>query len=317
MDALILEITTRGLHRYYPIDGLTATIGRALDNDIILSDPTVAPHHLRIERHDDGSVEIVNLSDVNPARIGRERFDRHLATELPVPLEIGRVRARLLPRDQPMPATRPIAGLEGRHLFGHPVWAVLLVLACLLAGGLEFYFTAYTDYKWTDLAKYVLRETVLSIGALVLALAVLERLLVNRWEIKHIVTAVCLAYLAYVLLFELSDGLVYLFSASWPSTLFQFGFNLVLIPCAIALYLIHISHLRTSRSILLAVLIASPIAIPALLQSPEFQTLLRDFSLVAPYQNSLSPLNWHLAETVSIDAFVEQARELDPGEYAD
>ena len=37
----------------------------------------------------------------------------------------------------------------------------------------------------------------------------------------------------------------------------------------------------------------------------------------APYQNSLSPLNWHLAETVSIDTFVEQAQELDPGEFAD
>ena len=317
MAALILEITTRGLHRYHPIAGQTTTIGRALDNDIILSDPTVAPHHLKILRHDDDSIEIVNLTEVNPTRIGRDRIDRHATDQLPVPLEIGRIRARLMRRDHSVPATRPLAGLEGKHVFGHPAWAVLLVLASLLAGALEFYFSAYTDYKWTDVTKYVLRETVLSIGALVLALAVLERLLVNRWEIKHIVTAVCLVYLGHILLTELSDGLVYLVSASWPSTLFQFGWNLLLIPCAIALYLIHISHLKTSRSILLAVLIASPIAVPALLQSPEFRALLNDFSLVASYQNSLSPLNWHFAETVSIDSFVEQAQELDPGEFAD
>ena len=317
MEALILEITTRGLHRYFPIESETTTIGRALDNDIILSDPTVAPHHLQLVRQEDGSIEVVNLTEVNPTRIGRQPVDRSNVGELPVSMEIGRIHARLLPRNLAVPATRPIAGLDSRHLFGHPLWAVLLVMACLLAGGLEFYFSAYTDYKWTDMAKFVLRETVLSIGILIMSLAVLERLLVNRWELKQLVTAVCLVYLAYVLLIQLTDGMVYLFSASWPSTLFQFGWNLLLIPCAVALYLIHISHLKTSRSIALAILIASPIAIPTLLQSPAFLSLLNDFSLAAPYQNSLSPLNWHLAETVSIDTFIEQAQELDPGEFAD
>ena len=51
MEALILEINTRGLHRYQQIEREVTTIGRALDNDIILSDPTVAPHHLKIIHH--------------------------------------------------------------------------------------------------------------------------------------------------------------------------------------------------------------------------------------------------------------------------
>jgi hypothetical protein len=316
MEALILEITTRGLHRYHQIGEAETTIGRALDNDIILSDPTVAPHHLKIVRHED-SIEIVNLAEVNPTRIGRELVDTRITRELPLSFEIGRVRAQLLPRDYPVPATRSLAGRDSKHVFGHPAWAVLLVAACLVLSGYEFYVQSYTDYKWTDLVKYVLSEAVLTIGSLVISLAVLERLLVNRWEIKQLVTSVCLVYLAYILLTELSDGLVYLVSASWPSTVFQFGWNLLLIPAAITLYLIHISHLRANRSIVLAVLIASPIAIPALLQSPELLSLLDDFSLVAPYQNSLSPANWHLAETVSIDSFIEQARQLDPGEFSD
>ena len=147
MAALFLEITTRGLHRYPPIAGQTTTIGRALDNDIILSDPTVAPYHLKILCHDDDSIEIVNLAEVNPTRIRRERIDRQVTDRLPVPLEIGRIRARLLSREHSVPATRPIAGFEGKHVFGHPAWAVLLVMASLLAGALEFYFSAYTDYK--------------------------------------------------------------------------------------------------------------------------------------------------------------------------
>ena len=66
METLILEISTRGLHRYQQIEREVTTIGRALDNDIILSDPTVAPHHLKIIRHADNRVELVNLSEVNP-----------------------------------------------------------------------------------------------------------------------------------------------------------------------------------------------------------------------------------------------------------
>ena len=86
---------------------------------------------------------------------------------------------------------------------------------------------------------------------------------------------------------------------------------------AVALYLIHISHLETLRSVLLGILIASPVAVPSLLQSPEFLGLLSDFSLAAPYQNSLSAFNWHLANTVSVDIFIEQAQALGPGEFAD
>ena len=317
MEALILEITTRGLHRYHAIDSEVTTIGRALDNDIILSDPTVAPYHLKLIRYGDDSIEVINLAEVNPTRIGRRQIESEVTSQLPLELQIGRVHAQLLQRDHPVAATRPLAGNGNGHLFGHVAWAFLLAFACLFIGGLEFYFNSYTSFKGADLAKYILRETLLTVGGFVLVLAVLERLLVNRWEIKQLVISVCLVYLAHYLLAEFADGLVYLVSASWPATLFQFGWYLLLVPLAIALYLINISHLKTSRSIVLAILIASPIAVPSIMQSSEFKALLDDFTTVAPYQKSLSAFNWHLAETVSIDTFIEQAQELDPGDFAD
>ena len=67
---------------------------------------------------------------------------------------------------------------------------------------------------------------------------------------------------------------------------------------------------------MLAVLIASPIAVPSILQSPHLRGMLDDFSTTAQYQNSLSPLNWHLKSSVPIESFVEQARDLKPGEFA-
>ena len=317
MAALILEISTRGLHRYEPLDKPSITLGRALDNDIILSDPTVAPHHLRID-NDGERIEIVNLSAVNPARIDGRREPSRVVDRLPVNLEIGRVQALLLARDHPVAPTRPLAGYGRRgHLFGHVGWAILLVFACLGLGALEFHTRAYNSFNSGELVKYVLRDTVATIASFVLALAVLERLLVNRWELRQLVTAVSLVYIGYRVASLLADQLEYLFSASWPVMVFHFGWFLLVIPAAIAWYLVHISHLKTSRSLLLALLIASPIAIPAMLQSPHLRALLTDFSPSARYQNNLSPLNWHLRDTISIDEFVRQASVLAPGEFAD
>jgi len=318
VDPLIFEINTRGLHRYEQIDREVTTIGRALDNDIILSDPTVAPHHLKIIRHGDSSIELVNLTEVNPTRINNQRLASVVTEKLPLTLEIGRIHAQLLPRDFEVADTRSLAGNgHGHLLFGRVYWTVLLVLACLFLGGMEFFLNSYNSFKWSDLLKYVLRETVLTIGVFVLALAILERLLVNRWEIKQLITTVCLVYLSFNIISMFAGGLNYLFSASWPATWFHFGWYLIVIPVAIALYLIHISHLKRSRSIMLAILIASPIAIPAILQSQQLRALLDDFSPAAKYQNSLSSLNWHLKDSVTIDIFSQQARELAPGEFAD
>jgi len=317
MEALILEISTRGLHRYEPIDGEVTTIGRALDNDIILSDPTVAPHHLKIIRNGENSLQLVNLTEVNPTRVDKRQVDSLVTDKLPLNIEIGRVQAQLLPRDHAVSATRPLAGKSRRsQLFGHTYWAIILVLACLFLGGLEFFLNSHTSFKWSEMFKFVLRESVLTIGGFVLALSILERLLVNRWEIKQLVTSVCLVYLLYYLSSTFAGQLSYLFSADWPATLFRFGWYLLIIPAAIALYLIHISHLKQSRSIILSILIASPIAVPSILQSPEVRAMLDDFSSTARYQNNLSSLNWHLKKTVAIESFVEQAQGLEPGEFA-
>lgn len=317
MANLILEIATGGLNLYHQIDKPETTIGRALDNDIILSDPTVAPHHARIVSDATG-IEIVNLSDVNPMRVERRHVDSQRLSTLPVALEFGRVKARLLARDAAVAPTRPLAG-DGRrgHLFVHAGWSVLLVCVCLLLGGLDFYLNAYNSFKWSDLVKFLLRETVLTLGVFVFALLVLERLLVHRWEVRQLVTAVALTYIVYYCAGALATSLDYLFSANWPGTLILFGWYLLAIPAAVALYLIHISHLKHGRSIVIAIMIASPIAVPGLLQSPRLLAMLEDFSASASYHNSLSPLNLRLAEQVSIEAFIADAADLEAGEFAD
>ena len=318
MEPLILEILTPGLHQSHTLDKPEIRIGRALDNDIILSDSTVAPHHLSITRDENGTVELRNLADVNPARFEGKIEASFVTRSLPIDLKLGRISARILPRNQQVPETKSLTGNGGTsYIFRHTIWAVLLVALCLFVGGLEYYLDSFNKLKWDDLLEHVLRGTAMRIAVFVLVLSILERLLVNRWEIIPVTVTVSLVFLLYHLLSPLVDELVYLFSSSLPLYLFNIGWYLLFIPFAIWLYLVRVTHFKRSKSALLAIFISSPFAILSIMQNPAIQSLLDDFSSSANYQKSLSALNWHLSETVSINTFINQAKVLDPGEFVD
>jgi len=318
LEPLIIEIKTRGLHRYQAFDKPELTLGRALDNDIILSDPTVEPYHVKILRHEDGTIELQNLAQVNPAQFNGRQDAEYSTTILPVHIRMGRISASILPRNQRVAATKLLAGNgSSNHLFGHPLSAVLLLGLCILVGGLEYYFTSYNMFKWEDLIKFVFRETVMSITAFVLTLSIFERLLVNRWEIKLITISVALIYLLYQLLSVLANELMYLFSSGLTTSIFNLGWYLIFIPAAVSFYLIRVTHLGQRKGFALAMLISSPFAVLAIMQNPTINSLFDNFSSAANYQKNLSPLNLHLSKTISIDTFIEQARDLKPGEFSD
>jgi pSer/pThr/pTyr-binding forkhead associated (FHA) protein len=54
----LLEVLDRDGHvkHYLPIGEWPVSVGRALDNDLVLDDAHVAPHHLRIAADESGAV---------------------------------------------------------------------------------------------------------------------------------------------------------------------------------------------------------------------------------------------------------------------
>ena len=317
METLILEVKTRGLHRYFELDRSVTRIGRALDNDIILSDPTVAPYHLKITVTDSAGINIENLAEVNPTRINGRQQAQIETTTLPVDLQLGRIKASLLSPDQDVANARPLAGSHGHFLLRHPLWLVLLPLICLIIGALQFFLGNFTSLKWGALFSFVLRETALTIGLFILGLTVVERLLVNRWEVKLVTLSVCMAYIVYTISSLLTYQISYLLSSQWPTTLFDLGWQLFVIPAVISLYLIKFSHVKNIYSIGLAIIIASPYSIPAVINSPVAEATSADFDKSARYHNSLSALNWHLSKTSTIGEFIREAESLDSGRFVD
>lgn len=77
--------------RHWPL-----TLGRALDNDVVIDDPHVAAHHAQLLHGDDGVVRLLPLQTLNGVRID----GRHAGTETALPaggaeLQIGGTRLRL------------------------------------------------------------------------------------------------------------------------------------------------------------------------------------------------------------------------------
>jgi hypothetical protein len=71
----LLEVLDRDGHvkHYLPIGAWPVSAGRALDNDLVLDDPHVAPHHLRIDADESGGVFIEVGDTQNGVRIGGRR----------------------------------------------------------------------------------------------------------------------------------------------------------------------------------------------------------------------------------------------------
>ena len=75
----------------------TGMIGRAPDNDFVLSDPLVSAHHARIEWNDDG-VLITDLGSTNGTFVGNTRIHSRLVTE-PTTVGIGSTFIVVSPAD--------------------------------------------------------------------------------------------------------------------------------------------------------------------------------------------------------------------------
>jgi len=111
------------------IEAAEARIGRAFDNDVVIDDPHVAPHHLRIYRGDDGELVAEDLGSLNGLYPEQGALR---ATHLPLAknpgIRIGRTILRVHDAAHPVPAEKLLTPPRA-----HVRWAAGLGAALLLA----------------------------------------------------------------------------------------------------------------------------------------------------------------------------------------
>jgi hypothetical protein len=173
--------------------GLEITVGRAFDNDVILEDPYVSPHHLRLTKTSEGW-QVEDLGSRN----GLRRDDSSgAATPLHSgdSVRIGHTALRVYDESHPVDAALELGDAEVRFsmLARHTVWPVLIVVSALesLATG---YWSSVEEFKPLAMAQTVL------LGVLVMLLIAAFWALMGRLLRHH---AYFLAHLSIWLIFGL------------------------------------------------------------------------------------------------------------------
>ena len=243
----LLEVIDRDGHvrQVWPIRAWPARIGRALDNDVVLTDPHVAAHHLKLEDAGGGVLVMDTGETVNGVTVGTRRVGAGMRATLalegePLDLGVGRTRLRLRLAETVLAPEVPLAGLQVRH----PRLLPSLALAVLVVAGVAF--GTYLDSDPDNFVRTAGSTLLVGLTAAALwcgAWALLSKTITRQghfgWHLRVFVIA-ALALLALNVL----PGLV-AFALSWP-WLTDFSFIATFAVGAAALYF-HLLGIEPAR----------------------------------------------------------------------
>lgn len=311
-EALILEVHTRSLNQYHRMTDFPVRIGRALDNDIILSDATVSSHHLEIDLADDGQLVIKNLSEENGSKVNRKVLSGEplslVLGDDPLDLSLGARRVRILRPDMAITKTsvRNCSGLY--RLFCQPAWSVVLMLFTLFVFLFEKYLqTIYAkeaSYYLSDLMPYLLAMIVLT-----LVTAGISRLSIRRWEIGSALSFAALLMLGPQLLGELGHKLNYLFTATWPMDWVSLIGDFLWMPFLLYLYVRLVHHSTAGSAFGIALLFSAPMILYQVSDYADQMAIADEYTGEAEFSRELSSLDIRLAPTLPVDGFITQIRD--------
>lgn len=134
-DGVVLELVERG-HRLalaLPVFSWPCTIGRAATSDLVLTDPSIAPEHVRLHHNGAGQFEVEVLDSTNGVWLGRRHYKagERFAWQPGTRLTLGRgVQLNMRSSNQPLATTqrwRPFSRAQG------VLTALALVALALLA----------------------------------------------------------------------------------------------------------------------------------------------------------------------------------------
>ena len=276
-------------------------IGRALDNDVVLSDPHVAAHHLTIEPTEQGLT--LRLADTrNGLTLGHEHLRGSAAAVIapdgePVDIHLGRTHLRLRLPGHALAAELP---LEPTGSFARRTLPTLIAALLLIAGTL---FTTYLDTDPDGLAR-ALGSALLTglVGGAVwcTAWALLSKTFTRQAHFGWHVRVFVFASLAFLLVPALANLLAFSFSWPWLSA-FDFIGTIAVVAAALYFHLLAVDPLK-HRAFKWA---AVSCAVVGVLLSMWFNVQRSDQFGDELYMNHLYPPALRMAKPIGTDAFVD------------
>ena len=288
-----------------PVTRWPVTVGRALDCDLVLDDPCVAPTHLRIDRTVAAprTVQVEVLETRNGARLQRkhhgqgERFDWPDGT----PIDLGHTHLTLRLADTPIAPEQPLPQFPWRTL---GTTAALVVLV-LLAGLGESWLDARDTQQYLKTAPGVLLMLVVMLTAWSGAWAAANKVFAGRLQFWRHVRIACIAALAVDAVHLLAHLTAFAFSLE---VFARFAYLLIVLVLAGALYA-HLATLLPRRRVGLAWMVAAVVALgmPAWLGAQWLNNMRLSKTL---YASSMFPPALRVAPAVPVEQFLQEAGSL-------
>lgn len=318
MAAIILEVQRRGLNQYHRLEQFPVTIGRAFDNDIILSDNSVSPHHLRIEQDAEGRLILHNLSEENGTLMNRHRLGQQpVSLPLPSKLVAGHRKLRLLSADMPVETTHfsRCGGIFA--LFCKPVWAALIFALAVMVSLFDLYLGTHEQQSPVFYLSSLLTELVVLL-LLVLAVSGITRLITHRWAFIPALSVVSLFFLLPAVLGEIGHWFDYFFTSDKPSSWLVLGVGeFVLLPLLLYGWLRRVVSQKPLPALGLALVLSSlPLGLQAINILDQL-TLDNAFSSDPDYSRTLSSLNMHARPPLPLQEYLDAAYQALPSQLED
>jgi pSer/pThr/pTyr-binding forkhead associated (FHA) protein len=308
---LILEIRKHSDDEQHLVfDKFPITIGRGFHNDVILTDPFVSPHHLRIDY--DGHVPAVSDtgSDNGFTLNGHAPHsgDRH---HTPLAsgdvLRLGHTSIRVLTPDHPVAAT---ARMQKKH----PVFAWLSrsvnVWACFtlaLAVTLTWtYLEIWSDEPGLSLAAAA-AGAVIVIALWAAAWSVAGRLTRRKAHFKSHAAIMCIYMVAWTVAWYIEEYADFLTNENWFSQTLTYALSCLLLGFLLygSLTLATLMHQKRRRvaAAFFSVGIVSGIFLFGLVSA-------KSFNQQPPYPATLEPFLAQLAHGNTVEKFMDGNKEL-------
>jgi hypothetical protein len=312
--ALILEVLHGGRHPEVRdrrrLDGAPVTIGRALDNAVVLDDLHVDAQHARLEAQPDGSWAIVDLGSVNRIRVGRAAPTDRVVVTPGLSVTIGRTTLRFRDDSAPVPPAVPLPHADAES--APPAWfeTPRARLGVIAASIVLFAVQAWMGATMRGIGSMVFGQLIAAMALAILwagIWAIASRVVLGRFNFLAHAAIVALAVAVMSFVDELVGLLGFLLpSGDWSSA--GEGFVLIaLLAVLVALHLGAASHLaarvRWRTGALAAGIVLALLGISAALEEESF-------SPQAEFSGEIRTLSPALIPLQSVEEFAETRTEL-------
>ena len=288
-----------------PITHWPVTVGRALDCDLVLDDPFVAPRHLRIDRTVDEhrTVQVEVLETRNGARLQRKRHAQGERFDWPgsTPIDLGHTHITLRLADAPIADEQALPEFPWRTVGTTAALVVLVGAAAMASSWLE----SRDSSQYLKSLPSVLLMLLLVVSAWSGLWAVANKMFAGRLQFWRHVRIACTVYLASEALRLVANLAAFSFSLE---ALSQFASVLGVLVLAWALYA-HLATVLPRRRAGLAWTVAAVVmlGVPAWLGA---QWLNRMRLTNEMYMSSLFPPSLRVAPAAPVDQLLQDTEAL-------